>query len=94
MTPHLFAIAGVDAHGKHTFIKRDPFSKGLTTAYNPADAVYVGRDQDIDKLINECERTFDVSQSINYIPYTVKSNITSIELFDSHNIKRGEYTVH
>lgn len=94
MEKQLFAVAAVDSHGKHTFIKRDWISNNLITSLNPTDSIYIGSQLDIDRFIDECKTTIAVNESVNYIPYTVQSNVTHLDFIDVHGNHGGTYTVH
>lgn len=94
MDKQLFAIAGVDHFGKHTFIKRDWLSKDLVTTTSPIDSIYIGSNDDITTLIQECRTQFDTSELVNYIPYAVKSNVTHLDFIDQYGKLGGSYSVH
>lgn len=91
----LFTIAGVDSIGKHTFIKGFGSPNGLQPVYgSPEDAIYIGTENDIERVIMQCRSELSTVGPVNYIPYLVQSDLTTIDLYDQTNQKVVTYTKH
>lgn len=93
MERQLFAIAGVDALGKHTFFTHCPFLKD-TIQTHPSKAVRIGTKDDINRIIQKYRTELSYGSSVDFIPYTVKSNITELEFYNETNELKGTYTIH
>jgi hypothetical protein len=91
----LFTIAGVDTIGKHTFIKGFGSPNGLQPVYgSPEDAIYIGTENDTGRFIQQCRTELASNGPVNYIPYLVKSDLTTFDLYDQSNQKVVTYTKH
>lgn len=89
----LFAIAGVDAIGKHTFFKHCPIQDRFITT-TPDQAVLIGNDEDASKLINRYQKELVTDWPVNYIRYNVKSNLTNLEFWDETDTLQGKVSIH
>ena len=95
MTTQLFTIAGVDTIGKHTFIKGFGSPNGLHPVYgSPEDAIYIGTETDMERFIMQCRKELPSDHPVNYIPYLVKSDLTTFDLYNQSNQKVVTYTKH
>lgn len=91
----LFTIAGVDTIGKHTFIKGFGSPDGLHPVYgSPEDAIYIGTNDDIERFIQQCRTELASNEPVNYIPYLVKSDLTTFDLYDQTKQKVATFTKH